>query len=75
MADALVLTPPDLYYIVATTCPRSVKLARDRTNWFNWIGVSFLEDLIAAKLIPEDFQTGILNAQAKNAGRPAELSV
>ena len=67
--------PPDLYYIVAMTCPRSVKLARDRTNWFNWIGVSFLEDLIAAKLIPEDFQTGILNAQAKNAGRPAELSV
>jgi hypothetical protein len=63
--------PPDLYYIVATTCPRSVRLAHNRTNWFNWIGVSFLEDLIAAKLIPEDFHTGILNAQAKNAGRPA----
>jgi hypothetical protein len=64
--------PPELYYIVATTCPRSVKLAQNRTNMFNWIGVSFLEDLIAsAKVIPACLKDYILKAQANNAGRPS----
>ena len=61
--------PPDLYYIVATTCPRSVKLAPNRTNKFNWIKVSFLEDLIQSEVIPVRLEDSILKAQAKDAGR------
>ena len=64
--------PPALYYIVATTCPITVKLAPSRTNKFNWIGVSFLEDLIASdEIIPARLKDSILKAQAKDAGRPS----
>ena len=64
--------PPALYYIVATTCPITVKLAPSRTNKFNWIGVSFLEDLIASdEIIPARLKDSILKAQAKDAARPS----
>jgi hypothetical protein len=34
--------------------------------------VCFLDDLISSGLIPEDKKAGILENQAKNAGRPVE---
>ena len=41
-------------------------------NKFNWIGVSFLEDLIASdEIIPARLKDSILKAQAKAAGRPS----
>ena len=61
--------PPSLHYVVATTCPRSVKLIRSRADKFNWIGVCFLEDLIVSELIPARLKDSILSAQTKCAGR------
>jgi hypothetical protein len=54
--------------------PRSVKLTQNRTNMFNGIGVSFLEDLIASEVIPARLDH-ILRAQGSNAGRPSQLEV
>ena len=44
--------PPELIYIVATTCPVTCKLNEERVNRHNWIAVCFLEDLVASGLTP-----------------------
>lgn len=61
--------PPELLYIVATTCPRTVKLSKVRTVKSNWIGMCFLEDLIEAGVIPVYLRDSITAAQSKHAGR------
>jgi hypothetical protein len=63
--------PPQLLYVVATTCPRSVKLSKQRTVKSSWIGVCFLDDLIASNVIPAEIEGDIIRAQAMNAGRPS----
>ena len=48
------------------------KLNEEHVNHHNWIVVCFLEDLIAsAEVIPKHLENSILEAQAKDAGRPS----
>jgi hypothetical protein len=61
--------PPELLYIVATTCPRTVKLSKARTAKSNWIGMCFLDDLVEAGVIPLNLRESITVAQSKRAGR------
>jgi hypothetical protein len=62
---------PEIQYIIATTCPSSVRPTANRLQDLRWVKVCFLEDLIAAKIIPEDKKGNILLAQALDAGRPS----
>jgi hypothetical protein len=62
---------PEIDYIVATTCPSSVRPTASRLPGLRWVKVCFLEDLIDAKIIPEDKKDSILLAQALDAGRPS----
>lgn len=62
--------PPNLQYVIATTCPKTILPEEKRRKQYGWIQVCFLEDLVASKIIPKEFKTRILANQAENAGRP-----
>lgn len=63
--------PPEVHYIIATTCPFSCTTTPAKAAKYRWIKVCFLEDLIAAKILPKEMKQNILEAQAESAGGPA----
>jgi hypothetical protein len=63
--------PPSVEYIIATTCPNTIRPNSARVDGLAWMKVCFLEDLISSGLIPEDKKAEILENQAQTAGRTA----
>ena len=60
--------PPDVSYIIATTCPSSVQPQASRIPCISWIKVCFLDDLVDSGLIPAEKKDDILKVQAQDAG-------
>ena len=60
-------TPPNLYYMVVTTCPSSLQPTSSRAKKYKWIKMCFLEDLIRSGIISSVNAEAILNGQADDA--------